>query len=122
MSTLSIANKLVDFCRQGKNEEARALYADHAVSVEAFAPPQGQQESVGIAAIMAKSDWWYANHVTHSAHVAGPCPHGNRFIIGLQVDVTFKPTDQRMTMEEMGLYTVENGKIVREEFFYSGDA
>jgi ketosteroid isomerase-like protein len=26
---------------------------------------------------------------------------------------------QRMQMEEVGLYTVEDGKIVREEFFYS---
>ena len=39
MTTLAIANQLVEFCRQGKNREAKALYADDAVSVEAFAPP-----------------------------------------------------------------------------------
>ena len=27
---------------------------------------------------------------------------------------------KRMTMDEVGLFTIENGKIVREEFFYSG--
>jgi ketosteroid isomerase-like protein len=29
-----------------------------------------------------------------------------------------KPSGQRMQMNEMGLFTVKDGKIVREEFFY----
>ena len=122
MNTLEIANQLVEFCRQGKNQEAKVLYAEHAVSVEAFPPPGGQQETRGLAAIRAKGEWWSSNHEIHSSHVAGPWPHGNRFIVGFQFDVTNKPSGQRMKMEEMGLYTVENGKIVREEYFYSGMA
>jgi ketosteroid isomerase-like protein len=35
-------------------------------------------------------------------------------------DATNKPSGKRMTMDEVGLFTIENGKIVREEFFYSG--
>ena len=122
MTALEIANKLADLCRQGKNMDAKAMYADDAVSVEAFAPPGGQQETRGLAAIRAKSEWWGANHEIHSAHVAGPWPHGNKFIVGFKYDVTNKPSGQRMTMEEMGLYTVEGGKIVREEYFYAGGA
>ena len=34
-------------------------------------------------------------------------------------DITNKPSGKRMTMDEIGLFTVENDKIVREEFFYS---
>ena len=30
-----------------------------------------------------------------------------------------KPTGQRFQMEEAGLYTVKDGAIVREEFFYA---
>jgi hypothetical protein len=30
----------------------------------------------------------------------------------------FKPTGQRETMTEMALYTVKDGKIVEEQFFY----
>ena len=30
----------------------------------------------------------------------------------------FKPSKQRMKLDEVGLFTVANGKIVREEFFY----
>lgn len=49
-----------------------------------------------------------------------PWPHDDKFIVGFKMDVTNKPSGQRMTMEEMGLYTVKNGKIVSEAFFYSG--
>jgi ketosteroid isomerase-like protein len=119
MSTIEIANKLVELCRQGRNLEAKALYAEHAVSVEAFAPPGAQKASQGLAAIRAKSEWWVANHEVYSAHVAGPWPNEDRFIVGFQFDVTHKPSGQRMKMEEMALYTVEKGQIVREEFFYN---
>lgn len=119
MSTQDIANKLVDLCRQGKNEEALStLYAEDAVSVEAVAMPGAPQEAKGLAAIRAKGEWWFTNHEIHSASVTGPWPHGNRFIVGFQFDVTNKPSGRRMKMDEVGLYTIENGKIVREEFFY----
>ena len=120
MSTLDIANKLVDLCRQGKSEEALStLYAENAVSVEAVAMAGGSQEAKGLAAIKAKGEWWFTNHEIHSASVTGPWPHGNRFIVGFQFDVTNKPSGRRMKMDEVGLYTIENGKIVREEFFYT---
>ena len=35
-----------------------------------------------------------------------------------KMEVTPKQTGKRMTVEEVGLYSVENGKIVKEEFFY----
>ena len=121
MDTIEIAKKLVELCRAGKNEEAvNTLFSPQAVSVEAFAPPGGQQEVKGIEAIRGKGKWWQDNHEVHASSVTGPWPHGNRFIVGFQIDVTNKPSGRRMKLDEVGLYTVENGKIVREEFFYSG--
>ena len=35
------------------------------------------------------------------------------------MDVTPKMTGQRVSMVEVGVYTVEDGKIVREEFYYN---
>lgn len=119
MNTMEIARKLVELCRQGKNMEAlETLYANDAVSVEPVAMPDMQQEAKGPAAIKGKGEWWVANHEVHSAAVTGPWPHGDRFVVGFQYDVTNKPSGKRMQMEEAGLYTVRNGKIVREEFFY----
>jgi hypothetical protein len=42
----------------------------------------------------------------------------NRFAVYYNYDVTFKPTGKRNNMEEMALYTVKDGKVVREQFFY----
>lgn len=121
MNTIEIATKLAALCREGRNDEAlTTLFSPQAVSVEAFPPPGGQQEAKGIDAIRAKGKWWRDNHELHAASVSGPWPHGNRFVVGFQYDVTNKPSGHRMKMDEVGLYTVENGKIVREEFFYSG--
>ncbi len=119
MTTLEIANKLVALCREGKDEEAQSLfYAENAVSVEAGAPPGQDPARKGLAAIRAKSEWWYANHEVHQVTITGPWPHGDRFIVGFKMDVTQKATGQRFQMEEMALYTIHSGKIVREEFFY----
>ncbi len=122
MNTQAIANQLVAFCKQGQTKEAKSLYADDAVSVEAGGPPGASREAVGLDAIEQKETWWFENHEVHSLTVTGPWPHGDRFVVGFQIDVTPKSTGQRMQMDEMGLYTVKDGKIVREEFFYTMDA
>jgi ketosteroid isomerase-like protein len=120
MTTMEIAKKMVDLCRQGKNLDAlNTLFADDVVSVEAVAMPgTPARELKGLAAVKGKGEWWVANHDIHSATVTGPWPHDDRFIVGFQYDVTHKPSGQRMQMDEAALYTVRNGKIVREEFFY----
>ena len=119
MNTMEIARKLVELCRQGKNVEALdTLFAKDVISVEAVAMPGAQREAKGLAAVKAKGEWWLANHEVHSASVTGPWPHGDRFVVGFQYDVTNKPSRKRMKMDEVGLYSVRNGKIVREEFFY----
>jgi ketosteroid isomerase-like protein len=119
MTTMDIARKLAELCRQGKNMEAlNTLFADDLVSVEAGAPPGMQRDAVGLPAVKAKSQWWLDNHEVHSAAVTGPWPHDDMFVLGFQYDVTNKPSGQRMKIDEVGLYRVKNGKIVREEFFY----
>jgi ketosteroid isomerase-like protein len=51
--------------------------------------------------------------------VARSYPHGeDRFAVRLSYDVTNKPSGRRMKMDEIALFTVADGKIVREEFFY----
>jgi len=116
---MAIARKLVELCKQEKNTQALdTLYADDAVSVEAVAPTGAQQEIKGLAAIKAKVNNWFANHDIHSSTVTGPWPHGDRFVVGFQYDVTNKTSGIRIKMDEVGLYTIRNGKIVCEEFFY----
>jgi len=122
MSTLEIGQKYVALCKEGKNRECLdTLFAKDAVSVEAFSPPgAGDRTSKGMEAILAKSKWWAENHIVHKAEVTGPYPNDDRFAVRFFYEVTHKPSGRRITMDEIGLFTVKDGKITREEFFYTG--
>lgn len=120
MTTEEVANKLVKLCSEGKFDEAAdTLYSPDIVSMEAGAPPGMSRESKGIAAVKAKGDWWVANHEIHSVKVEGPLVAGSHFAVTFKMDVTFKPENKSMKMEEVAIYKVDNGKIVYEEFFYN---
>jgi ketosteroid isomerase-like protein len=122
MSVQEIGQKLVELCRAGRNLEALSLYAPDAVSVEAVGSETMPAVMKGIDAIRGKGEWWFANNEIHRSDARGPYPNGERFAVVFDFEFTSKegPTaGQRVKMEEVALYTVENGKIVREEFFYS---
>lgn len=116
-----VGEKLVGLCKQGKNMEAvETLYADDVMSIEAVAGQDMPREFKGKEAVLGKSQWWYDNHEVHSAEAKGPFPHGDdKFAVIFNMDVTFKPESQRMQMEEIGVYEVKGGKVVKEEFFYN---
>jgi ketosteroid isomerase-like protein len=121
--TLAVGKKLVELCLAGKNMECiETMYSPDIVSVEAMGGPQMPAEMKGIDAVKGKATWWEANHEVHSAAVDGPYPHGDRFIATFKYDVTAKAgpmAGKRFPMNEGALYTVKDGKIVKEEFFYS---
>ena len=123
MTTQEIAKRYVTLCQEGKFGACLdELYAKNAVSVEAAPPPGGEKTAKGLDAIKAKGKDWGESHVVHKAEVSGPFPNENRFAVRFLFDVTDKPSGKRTTMDEVGLFTIENGKITREEFFYpSGD-
>ncbi|HTL29443.1 MAG TPA: nuclear transport factor 2 family protein [Tepidisphaeraceae bacterium] len=122
-STLEVGKRLVELCNGGKGDQAIGeLYSPKIVSVEAAAMPHMPQRMEGIDAIRGKNKWWYDNHTIHSGSAAGPYPHGDRFIVHFKYDVTSKTgpmAGQRMQLDETALYTVKDGKIVQEEFFYA---
>jgi hypothetical protein len=120
MSAQEIAKKYVALCKEGRREEVLStLFSQDAVSVEAAAPPGGERIAKGLDAIRAKSKWFVENHEIHKAELSGPYPHDDRFAVHFTYDVTNKPSGQRRTMDEVGLFTVVDGKITREEFFYA---
>jgi len=123
MTTQDIAKRYVSLCQQGKYDAClEELYAKNAVSVEAAMPPGMDRTAKGLDAIRAKGKDWQESHIVHSAEVTGPFPNENRFAVHFVYDVTDKPSGKRMTMDEVGLFTIENGKITREEFFYQTGA
>jgi ketosteroid isomerase-like protein len=117
MSTQELAQAFTDLCKQGEFEQAGRLYwSDDIVSKE---PMEGDMAEIrGRKGVEGKGAWWYANHEVHSVKVEGPYVHGDQFIVRFTMDVTPKASGKRMHMDETGLYTVKNGKIVEESFFF----
>ena len=56
---------------------------------------------------------------TYTGRLSSPFVSEEQFAVRFKFDVTFKPTGNRMEMTEMALYTVKDGKIAQEEFFYN---
>ena len=120
MSVADVANGVVGLCRQGKNLEAiETHYADDIVSVEPVSMPNMPAEMKGIEAIKGKNKWWIENHEVHSGNVQGPYISDDGFVALFEFDVTAKASGQRIQMREVGVYTVKDGKVAREEFFYN---
>jgi hypothetical protein len=117
MTTQEIADAFATLCKAGKFEDAgEQFWADDVVSIE---PMAGEMAVLkGKAAVKGKGDWWYANHDIHSAEAHGPYVNGDQFALHFKLDVTQKANGQRMQMEEVGLYTLRDGKVVEEKFYF----
>jgi ketosteroid isomerase-like protein len=119
-STAQVAQELVALCRAGRNLDAvNKLYSPKIVSTEPVGSPEMPAEMSGIDAIRGKHEWWEANNEVHSIEANGPFLGQDQFAVQFIWDATFKPTGRRQRMTEMALYTVKDGKIVREQFFYN---
>ncbi len=123
MSIGEITRDLVSLCRRGNNAEAIAAhYSDQIVSVESTGGPEIPVEMKGIEAIKAKNQWWTDNNEVHSSEVNGPYIGDDQFTVEFKYDFTQSASGKRLQMNEMGLYTVADGKIVHEHFFYNPGA
>jgi hypothetical protein len=117
MTTEEVANKVVELTRkQAWHEALNTLYADDIVSVEASGLSGGSSETRGLEGVRAKTDWWVNAMQVHSVEVNGPFVAHDRFVVQYDIDVTDKSSKERRKMSEVGVYTVKNGKIAREEF------
>lgn len=119
MTLHQIAGALVAHCRAGTEAEALdSLYAPDAVSVEMAEIPGLARETRGLDGIRAKHAWWAANFTVHASAVEGPFLHQpDRFAVIFDVDATHRESGRREAMREVALYTLREGRIIREEFF-----
>ncbi len=115
----TIAKELVEKCRKQDFEGAiRAYYAPDVLNVEAMAMPGKEKELRGFDEVLQHNIDWQQNTETHKMEVSEPLVAGNHFVVKFALDMTCKQTNQRMTMEELGLYEVKDGKVTRAEFIY----
>jgi ketosteroid isomerase-like protein len=117
MSIREIAEDVVAMAKAGNFEGIGAKYwDDDVVSFEAMDGPMAVCD--GREAVEAKSEWWNGAHEVHSFEAHGPFINGDQFAVRFVMDVTVKESGERMTMDEVALYTLDDGRIVEERFFY----
>lgn len=118
MTTQEIANQLVDLCRKGDFETAyRELYSPDCISIE----PKGAQIELceGMEAMKEKGRIWNESmEEFHGSTIGEPIVAGNHFCMSMSMEATFKEIG-REKMDELCMYEVKDGKIVKEQFFYS---
>jgi hypothetical protein len=117
MNTEQVAQKVVELVRkQAWHEALDTVYDKDIVSVEARTMDGSSAETRGMKGVRGKVDWWLENMQVHSFKASGPFVAHDRFVVQYDADVTDKNSKKRMQLSEVGVYTVKNGKIVREEF------
>jgi len=119
MKTQEVANHLVEWCNNGEYERAyQELYSPNIVSIETEDPGEmGHLE--GMEAVMKKGEWWQNTFEVHSSNASDPVVADDWFTVKFEMDTTHKPSGQRSKSSEIGVYKVEEGKIIREQFFYT---
>lgn len=110
-----LGHALVTRFNQGKADTKGSMYSDELISIEGVGVSAAW---VGMKAVDAKNAWWSARHRIHGASAEGPFVGATGFAVRFRMDVEEIETGKRTQMEEVGVYTVEDGKIVREEFMY----
>lgn len=118
MKVQEIADRLVELWRKGDFESCYTeLYAPNAKSIEPEGAPF-QKETQGMKAFKEKGEKWQKTiEEFHGSKVSDPIVAGNHFSLTSSLDATFKEGGRRK-FDEVCVYEVKDGKIVKEQFFY----
>lgn len=118
MTTKDVANRFNELGQTGQYDKIQEeLYAENAVSIEPAHSP-GLQSVEGLEAIKEKGRQFNAMvEEMHGGYSTEPVVAGTHFSVAMGMDVTMKGMG-RMKMDEIAVYEVKDGKIVKEQFFY----
>ena len=117
-TTTEVAARFNELAKEGKYDQIQdELDAENAVIVET-PTSQGMQSVEGLAAIKEKGKQF--NEMVeemHDGYATDPVVAGNHFSVAMGMDVTMKGQG-RSRMDEIAIYEVKDGKIIKEQFFY----
>ena len=118
-TTAEVAARFNELAKEGNWDKIQdELFAENAVSVE---PPNspGMKSVEGLAAIKEKGRQFNESvEEMHDGYSTDPVVAGNFFSVAMGLDATMKGMG-RMRMDEIAVYEVKDGKIVKEQFFFN---
>ena len=117
MTIREIADRLVTMCRQGHFEAAqKELYAADAINIEPYGTAEFARETKGLDAIIEKGQKFGAMiEQVHSISVSDPLVAGSSFACAMHLDLTLQGHG-RMSLDELCIYEVRDGKVISEQF------
>lgn len=118
MTITQIAGKLVELVREGKDAQAHEeLYSPDIVSVEINNP--ATPDAVWLDGLRKKWEMWGDMlEEFHGITVSEPLIADDYFAVTYTIDATYKGAPRSQECE-LAIYKVQDGKIVREEFYYN---
>lgn len=117
MTITEIATRLVELVRAGKDSQAHEeLYSSDIVSVEVNNPDTPDVTWLDWLQKKAEIRWNMLEEF-HGITVSEPLIADDYFAVTYTIDATYKGAP-RSQETELAVYKVQDGKIVREEFFY----
>ena len=120
LTTQEVANRFHEMAQTGHYGKIQdELYADNAVSIEpASAAAMGMVNAEGLDAIKKKGEAFNSMvEEMHGGYCTEPVVAGNHFTVAMGMEVTMKGTG-RSKMDEIAVYEVKEGKVVKEQFFF----
>lgn len=118
MTTQEVANRFNELAKEGRFDLIQdELFAADAVSIEPAG--KGFSDAEGLAAIKKKgADFNAMIEEMHGGWCGEPVVGGAFFSVAMGMDCTMKGSPERMKMDEIAVYEVRSGKIVKEQFFF----
>lgn len=117
-TTQEIANRFHELAQTAQWAKIQSeLFSDDAVSIEP-AHTQGLQSVQGKEALIQKmANFQGMVEEMHGGYSNPPIVAGSHFAVAMGMDVTMSGMG-RMQVDEIAVYEVKGGKIVKEQFFY----
>lgn len=111
-----VGASLVDMFNRGLLKEIEQIWWSPSItSIEGMG-----QAWDGKRAVDGKNEWWLQTNRMIRGTAEGPYVGATGFAVKFHLEVEEITTGQLIVMDEIGVYTVKDGKIVQEEFMYGG--
>ncbi len=119
-SITEIARDFTDMLRQGQFVAARErFWAADVRSIDPHDLPGGISAEVsGIDAARAKAAHWFGSRRIHDLSIDGPFVTGNQFALFLDMMIAGQPSRPDQPFTEIAVFTVRDGQISEERYFY----
>jgi hypothetical protein len=119
-TTAAVAEAYVSLCRQGEFDGAmERFFSPGHIRIEPMNGVGSPAEIRGLEAIRQNSRQFSSNHEIHRVEIDGPFVGADRFAVRFTMEVTFRRSGRRGTIQKMDLYAVQDGKVVRSEVYYN---